>query len=251
MHGGGNLGDRYGAHQALRAQVLSDFPDRRVLLLPQSMEFLDERHAVAMARAFAAHRNFTLCLREQQSHAAAQRLFGDTNAVEFCPDAAFGAGPVAVVGRPQVALLALLRTDGERVPRDYPFLETATVTDWHLTTSARTAWRATEAALRICRRSNSGGALGVQQRLYGAQAHLNLAKATRVLSTGRTIFTDRLHAAILAALLGLPVIAMDNNYGKIYAVYDSYLRTLPRVYFAHSVSEAQQQMRDLAVLPSC
>jgi hypothetical protein len=46
----------------------------------------------------------------------------------------------------------------------------------------------------------------------------------RLLGSARSIRTDRLHVALPAALLGLPVEMLDNNYGKLGAVWETSLR---------------------------
>jgi pyruvyl transferase EpsO len=48
-----------------------------------------------------------------------------------------------------------------------------------------------------------------------------------VLSRGRMVVTDRLHASIMSALLGIPHIYMDNSYKKITNVRGSLAKEIP------------------------
>ena len=48
-----------------------------------------------------------------------------------------------------------------------------------------------------------------------------------MLSAGRVVLTDRLHAVILSCLLGRPMVALDNNYGKIGSFVDTWLTDWP------------------------
>jgi exopolysaccharide biosynthesis predicted pyruvyltransferase EpsI len=43
---------------------------------------------------------------------------------------------------------------------------------------------------------------------------------------------------ILAGLAGIPVVALDNSYGKVSRIYEDYVHRLPGVRFAASVEEA-------------
>jgi len=92
LSGGGSLGDLWPLHQQLREQVLADFPNVRVIQLPQSLHFRD-RGALSRARvAFGAHRHLTLLLRDDRSLAAARSHFDAPS--EVCPDLAFALGPL-------------------------------------------------------------------------------------------------------------------------------------------------------------
>jgi exopolysaccharide biosynthesis predicted pyruvyltransferase EpsI len=48
-----------------------------------------------------------------------------------------------------------------------------------------------------------------------------------MLSEGRVVLTDRLHAVILSCLLGRPMVALDNTYGKIGSFVDTWLSQWP------------------------
>ncbi|MEG8022012.1 polysaccharide pyruvyl transferase family protein [Sphingomonas aerolata] len=52
---------------------------------------------------------------------------------------------------------------------------------------------------------------------YERLARARVARGLTLLSRGRQIVTDRLHAHILALLLGIPHVALDNEYGKLSA----------------------------------
>lgn len=57
--------------------------------------------------------------------------------------------------------------------------------------------------------------------------------------------TDRLHAAVLATLLGRPVVARDNANGKLAAVFADYLGRFPLARFARTPEEARDHVREL------
>ncbi|MCD2158331.1 hypothetical protein LQL77_32370, partial [Rhodococcus cerastii] len=63
-------------------------------------------------------------------------------------------------------------------------------------------------------------------------------RAIANLSAGKVVVTDRLHATILAALIGREVAAFDNANGKVRAIYEDYLKTVPNVTFLESPADA-------------
>src|SRR3546814_16383188 len=62
---------------------------------------------------------------------------------------------------------------------------------------------------------------GTQQakrlRRYQILAQWRLRRGISMLSQGRVIVTDRLHAHILSLLLDIPQVVLDNMYGKVSA----------------------------------
>jgi pyruvyl transferase EpsO len=75
-------------------------------------------------------------------------------------------------------------------------------------------------------------------RSFDAMSWLNLKAAKRILAPGRTVITDRLHAAVLAQLMGRDVIAVDNANHKISRIHEAYMGRIGNVRMAASFNEA-------------
>ncbi|MCL2385679.1 MAG: polysaccharide pyruvyl transferase family protein, partial [Alphaproteobacteria bacterium] len=115
-------------------------------------------------------------------------------------------------------LLLLLRTDKEKVHQTpLPVLpEGAVATDW-LDEPDDLRW--------IRRWSVCRGALAAPtrsfdrnyqcERYYRTMAAHRMARGLRMLASGHTVITDRLHGHILCLLLRIPHIVLENNYGKL------------------------------------
>ncbi len=110
LHGGGNLGDLWPTHQVFRERILDEFPDRRVVQLPQSMLFESDRALASARQAFGRHKRFSLLVREKRSFDIARREFQCD--VRLCPDMAFALPPVPRPA-PSRDVLVLARTDKE------------------------------------------------------------------------------------------------------------------------------------------
>jgi exopolysaccharide biosynthesis predicted pyruvyltransferase EpsI len=255
LHGGGNLGDRWLVYQDFRERVIKDFPDRQIIQLPQSIEFQDGPRLRQAQRIFECHSNLTIMIRDHVGVATTKKLF-PSNRVMFCPDLALGVGLLKGSQSPDVDVLMLLRRDSEAVPAHQAIQPcpsvTSEVVDWGLLGPVAAAYRAAKIPGAIARKAPAlRDILYPLLRMgYSAQAWLNVRSAVRMISRGQIVVTDRLHAAVFAALLGMPVVAVDNCYGKLSAIIGDYLGQLPGIKFSRSVEEAEAALVGLlAELP--
>ncbi len=241
LHGGGSLGDRYPETQAFREQLIADFPDRAIVQLPQSMDFTGAEATARARKVFAAHPDLLLLLRDSVSLDKARRTFPDTRS-EYCPDLAFGNGWFPTSGGTRRDLTMLLRGDTERA-HEYDFrleeLDSVAV-DWQHTPVGNLAWRALAVPRAAVQRFAALAPHGqpVVESTFEIMARGNVLQGRRLLSPGRLVLTNRLHAAVLAALMSRPVVVLDNSYGKIAPIHAEYLHTLPGVHFARDGAEA-------------
>jgi exopolysaccharide biosynthesis predicted pyruvyltransferase EpsI len=88
----------------------------------------------------------------------------------------------------------------------------------------------------------------VLPRTYVPLAQRRLARGVSLLSGGRVIVTDRLHGHILATLLGIPHVVLDNSYGKLHHFIRTWTHVSPLVRMAASLDEAAAQAQQLLPL---
>ena len=214
IHGGGNLGDIWPHHQHFREALLTDFVDRRIVQLPQSIHFRDAAHRDRFAAAVARHPDFHLFVRDAASLALAKAYFDCPS--DLAPDSAFGIGALPRPVEADCRILMLLRSDAERAARDDEALRdlpNAVALDW-LEEDAVIATDPTE------------------------RARLRVERGLRLLSRGERIVTDRLHGHILALLLGTPHVILDNDYGKVAAYHAAWTAASPLVHQAATAEDA-------------
>ena len=70
-----------------------------------------------------------------------------------------------------------------------------------------------------------------------ARSRIRVERGLRLLARGETVVTDRLHGHILALLLGIPHVVMDNDYGKVGAYIAAWTQASPLVRQARSPLE--------------
>ena len=237
IHGGGNFGDLWPRHQAFREQVLETFPDRPIVQLPQSVHYGDPRVADRTARIISRHGKFRLMVRDQASLEFAAERFDCS--VRLCPDLALCLGLRERPAPAVVDVLCLLRTDRERAaPHTLPATSLRVqVTDW--LAERRLPVRLRELGAVAARlRSGARQPTALRVARYEAAAAARVARGCRLLSSGRMVVTDRLHAHLLSLLLAIPHAALDNTYGKLGRFLDAWTGDAPGVHRFGTAEEA-------------
>jgi exopolysaccharide biosynthesis predicted pyruvyltransferase EpsI len=251
LHGGGNFGDLYPLYNEFRLRVIEDFPDNPVIMLPQQAAFLSDAYLNRTRALIARHRNVTLIARDLVTHHLMTTQFGGHAQILMAPDMAFALRPQARVCPPAYDIVWLSRIDTERAHANAPeavcglsdtpsslikptgFPDGLTmnymakrrpgevmITDWY--------------ELRISRET-----IYAVNRIAGdrmSQAYLS--RALTLLSLGRLVITDRLHAHILCMLLGIPHILLNNLMGKNWNFYEAWTRGTPLCRLATDAEQA-------------
>ncbi len=199
LHGGGNLGDIWPHHQRFREDILARVRDRPVVQLPQSIHFRVPSEVDRFAALVADHPDFVLYVRDTRSLDFARKHLACPS--HLAPDSAYALGAQSRDAA-QCDVLMLMRTDDERQGYALPSADPATVVDWL--------------------EDDADLPAGINPKAREAQAVARVDRGLRLLARGRVVVTDRLHAHILADLLGIPHVVLDNDYGKIAAYLDAW-----------------------------
>ena len=213
LHGGGNFGDLYPAHQHFREAVVRQFPEHPIVVMPQTVHFRSEQARQASAAVFRLHRQLLLMVRDRRSQAAVDGLFSPQ--VLLMPDMAH---QLWDDGRPPEAgaasgRLELWRADIEATRRPAT-LAAGPPIDW---LDLVPVWqrRVYGLILRLHRlEATADRRLGAQPAWYGYCDRLSRRMQSIFESCGE-VRTNRLHGMIFAALLGKKVSFDDNTYGKL------------------------------------
>jgi pyruvyl transferase EpsO len=237
LHGGGNLGDLWPAHQSLRERVLADFPEHAIVQLPQSVHFDDPAALARARRALSAHRHLTVLARDTRSLDILTDAL-DTRAT-MCPDMAFCLGPLRRPVEATRDVLWLMRGDRESARMDARAGTQAV--DWLGDVPSLLQTVGGRLAAYAARPSWIGGAAArASAATFAPMARRRVARGCRLLSEGRVVVSDRLHAHILCLLLGIPHVLLDNSYGKLRSFRDSWTADTTLARWAGSLDEAAE-----------
>ncbi|MFZ6004375.1 MAG: polysaccharide pyruvyl transferase family protein [Actinomycetota bacterium] len=250
LHGGGNFGDVWPAHQQFREHVIATMRDKRVIVLPQTIHFSSDEAMRRAANALGTHPDITVLVRDRPSRGAAERLGVNT---VLCPDPAFALGALRrrAPVQPQIWLL---RTDAEAIDHPASVPEGVVPVDW-LRPGSTSALRrgpitvgrvAFSAGRRLDRVLVAGPLRGdLSWRSFDRIAREHLHRGARLVSDGNVVVTDRLHGHILCLLLGIPHVVLDNHYGKLRRFIEAWTHESPLVRTAESTEQAAEIAAEL------
>lgn len=251
--GGGNFGDVYGNEQGLRLRILSDFSERTIVQLPQSIWFRSTEARDTVARLLERQRDCTLLLRDAPSLAFARTHFPASSLL--CPDAALSLRLPEFDEPAMVPVVAVWRRDVESSSPLPPLPAGSIERDWVvpgdelLRMSQRSRgfldWVGTppsHAAEASARRRTAWESTPWE---WDGLARERTRRGCRILARGRVVITNRLHAHLLCLLLRKPHVVCDTVNGKLFAYRDTWHIDDPLVRFVASPEEAVQAAEEL------
>jgi pyruvyl transferase EpsO len=216
FQGGGNTGDLWPQFQELREAAVRFYPDNRIIQMPQSIYFENPENFQRARNVYNSHGDFHFMARDEVSLELAKQLHDGESTL--CPDMALFLDPMPGTIEPTVDILGLLRDDKEKNPgaRSKPTPERIEACDWieeDITVTMKFAARLRSLQNRAGIESRNFFRL--KHLLYNRVARNRLLRGREILSRGKVVVTDRLHAHILCSLMGIPHVVLDNSYGKI------------------------------------
>lgn len=227
-NGGGHLGDLYPGHQQLRERVVTDFPGHRVVVLPQSMYFKDNRPMRQAAALFGQHPDFHLFLRDRDSMQQAEAM--GLGKLYLAPDMAHALYPIDISNRAAAAqgkVLYLLRRDMEDTAAPEASTIDESPCDWpDLVRHRDTLVLATLAAGFAL--FQGIGPPQLLNALLDQRRAILVERGIELLARYDEIVTSRLHGALLGLLLGRKVQLLASLTGKSHAYYRTWLTDHPR-----------------------
>ncbi|RVT90179.1 polysaccharide pyruvyl transferase family protein [Sphingomonas crocodyli] len=236
IHGGGNFGDIWEHHHKFREYLIATFKHRKLIQLPQSIQFWSDKRLDETARLIDAHPDFTLFVRDQASLDLANLKFNCSTSLT--PDLAFYLGPLK--GQPASSdILALMRTDSEAAFATIDRINGVRIEDWidENINDVRLA-----KVIGIGKAAVTGR-FNLNEAKLTAGANQRLRRGVRQLSSASVIITDRLHCHIIALLLGKQHAVLDNNYGKIGRFMDAFSGRTSLSYSARTFDDALEWAR--------
>ena len=274
ISGGGNFNDEY-QQQPMRLKIISDFKTNTIIQLPQTIRF-DIRTKMFRDTQDGLHKNLILMAREAVSLKLAKQYFPLTT-VLLCTSTYTPTpqreSPLQIANPSQkVDIVAILRTDTEsqycttpptlsappppqpqqysvdvinsyglRKITDLTIIASGYQFKHHILCSDRmmlTDWYLTSYPIPV-----NSGFLNFSNLSDTEKATIGKEIAVMLLQLGKVIITDRLQTCLLAQQLKIPVVLLDNQYGKISAYQQTWF---PNVILAKNLTESYDKALSVA-----
>lgn len=212
INGGGNMGSLYREEEELHRKIVRDFPNNKIVILPQTIFFADTPEGQAelalSARVYNHHQDLTIYARGQESYDFACRHFHNAK-VKLMADVVLSLH--RDYGFDRSGVLLCLRNDGESVLAESRQKVLETVQRFDSDVEIRT----NIAEQDISRVERAAVVNGELQR-YARR---------------RVVVTDRLHGMIFAAVTGTPCVVLDNATHKSRDFYETFLRESNAIFY--------------------
>lgn len=223
------------------------------------MHYKDPNRLAKMVTAYK-HNDLTMMMRDYESLNYVKGNFTYAKA-PFVPDSAFMLGVQLPNSDPVVDVLYLLRTDWETVV-DYKSHSPKALADKHGLSSE--VWDFPIHSFPLHEHKNKTLIQDMGYIFPGRLQYHKFMPSTEaitwyrtqigntMLSRGRVIIADRLHASVMATLIGRPVVYVDNSYRKTSRVRSSLSEFIPEctdamldAYYAPDIARAIEIAADL------
>lgn len=225
MNGGGNFGTLWEKVHQFRLKVFRDFPNIKIIQLPQTTHFDDQKKIIEVADAIHLHGNYTFLARSKKTYDFAKKYF-DVE-LHMCPDMAFFIGDISPELNPIFDRFILSRADLEKfsdvIADKSQFNQQLNyeIADWMEASRYERFLHRLEMHSGWLRKIIDPNNL-MLLHLWNHLSRVRMRRGINLLSSGRVVMTDRLHAHILSILIGKPHVIADNSYGKISDFYHTW-----------------------------
>lgn len=228
--GGGYLGSLWlGNGEWNVRSIVETFPANKIVIFPQTMYYennqIGELELGKTMKAYAGHKNLTICLRDKRSYEFAKMIVPPHVSCEYYPDTALYLEFENIDKIPRNGCALCLRSDKEK------------------TVSDEQAENIKETIL------NMGFLLAevdmLSKEVFPIECRTEkVEEKAKEIARYEVIITDRLHCMVYCAITHTPCIAINNVTGKVAGVY-KWIEQLPYIKMAADTNDLQQLVEEV------
>ncbi|MDG5815550.1 polysaccharide pyruvyl transferase family protein [Chitinispirillales bacterium ANBcel5] len=243
LQGGGNFGDIWRRHTKFSLKIIQDYPENRIIILPQTVYYKSSQTMHSDAHLMSMHKNLTLCARDTTTFKLLNRYFSKNHLV-LMPDMAFCISRDFINKYKNAAhkeSLFINRKDQEQLSpdqnnytfdhngveeREWPSMEKPM---FH----TKMLFWCKKITSALTRRNVFPKTMNKLTDFYAQKIFMPkiLKLGIQFISEYQYVYSTRLHGAILAVLLNKPVTFFDNSYGKNSTFYTTWLKNYKHIKF--------------------
>lgn len=203
--GGGNMGDMYFDIELLRLLVVKNFPNNKIILFPQTIDYSDSKEAKTLLKlsqkVYCGHKNLIMTAREKVSFEKMQTYYPTVD-VRLTPDIVMGLEELGDETR-ENRVLFCMRTDKEKNQDNERLIDDIRKYTENLNFSS------------VEFDTHIGGVRFSEEEKYS-----RLEELWSEFRKSKLVVTDRLHGMIFAYITGTPAIILPNSNFKIGACFE-------------------------------
>lgn len=227
ISGGGFLGDLWPEEDDMVNAVLEDYPNNKIIILPQTMYFYDQVDSPLLRKKmehYINHRKLYLTARDKRTYDLFSRYF-EKQKIGLFPDMALYLDlDLDVNCNPSNEVMLCMRKDKER---------TLLKSD-----ETEISKRINDRGLNVIygstlAKGKHNGDVLLANRKSAIKSKLN------EFSKCKFVITDRLHGMILSTLAGTPCIVFDNLSGKVSGVYKLWMKHFETILFCNNKNDIE------------
>ncbi|MDO4511173.1 MAG: polysaccharide pyruvyl transferase family protein [Bacteroidales bacterium] len=228
--GGGFLGSMYEEERRLY-KIAKRYKNNKIIILPQTIFYENNKTGTSILekakRIYANHPNIYVMAREKATYDLLQQVLirGRDSNIALTPDIA-----LYLHNEPNTernTILWCLRNDGEVNAENTKLIEKA---------------RYKVQRLNITQVETD---TYIHKFIPVKNECQEVEKKIQEFGKAKLVITDRLHGMIYAVITNTPVIALNNNNGKVEQVYNAWLSDIPFVKFVSHESEVDDAINSL------
>jgi exopolysaccharide biosynthesis predicted pyruvyltransferase EpsI len=216
LQGGGNFGDIYNKHQELREKLIQNFPDNRIILLPQSVHFSTEENLLKSQIVFNQHKNLYLFARDSVSYDILKKFSPNT---QLMPDMAhYLHNHLVQQTQKKEKTLLFLRRDKEMLTEqlNISHSENTKPIDWAdlISKTDIKKYKKIKRLMKYNKILNNSRIDTFSYETWEKLSYELIQRSNDYFLNFDNIITSRLHAHIFGSLLNIRTQIIDNNYKK-------------------------------------
>lgn len=234
--GGGNMGNQWIEEEQLHRDILTDFPNNRQIIFPQTVFYTStdfgEAEKQKSVKYYNGRKNFTLFARERKSYELMKLIYPDTS-VLLVPDIVLSTSRDTFGVRTQTRndILLCLRNDVEKSMTLEEHLYIESYLKRHMY-----SFKITD--------MYSGCTVTKENRDDCVRRKME------EFASAKLVITDRLHGMVFAAITGTPCIVFGNYNYKVEGTYE-WIKYLPYIRFVRSTAEMENVFPELILQKDC
>ena len=236
ISGGGYFGDMWRKAWENVLGELALHRDNKIILLPNSICYNNPSVLNADKQLMSNFKNLIICVRDAQSYDFAMKYFG-MHDIRLLPDLAFCVNPDYLKQwkkRTSKGSLYLRRNDKEFVKNEHGIPLGADIRDWPTLEKVTSVERLVGKLSLYYHRVNRTIHLKSLTWLYDMMFYMiyrkkMMSRGVEFISTYDKIYTTRLHGMVLAGFLEKETYYIDNSYGKISSLYNTWLNDVDNI----------------------